>query len=248
MATIEEKLLGFQIVRELNTIQESTLSIAGKMKAVKDPKEAEAVKAEAGKILDRTEAKLGILSNFLSKYPGGPKTLARAYQDIGVTPKQITDEMANLGTVAAISKESLAQNADVVETGTTMHDSVEAHIPVIVDPETHYGPIQMHVACWDLVSALALTLMGLSPGNGGPLPKDSTEKRKDRARGYLKTFSRAEKYLDDSAEAVGLKNAATMVGGVLDTATTLEQLTGLGVAVDALVPRVPLVRRGWQYD
>ena len=252
MATVEEQLVGFQVVRALNQVQASMLDLAGKLKAAKDDLEAGKLKEESTRTLDHLEAKLGNVAAFLSKYPGGASGLAKSYQAMGVTPKQVKDEMANLVSVRGSAKQALdaagTGKDDVVSAGNGLHDGVEGHITEIMDVELHFEPIQMHVACWDLVNVMAITLKGLSHGTGKPLAGDSVEKRKKSVLMHLKTFSRAEKYLDDTEEAIDLQMAVDTVGSVIHTATTTGQLSALGDSVDAAVPRAPLLRRVWQYD
>lgn len=251
MATIEEQLVAYQIVRSLNGVHTVTLDLAGKMRTAKDDAEAANIKVRAERVITVNEERLTKTREFTEKYPGGPQTLAKGYQWLGVTPKQVSDELDNLVSVKDAAKHALANSnadkEDIVTIGGQIHSGVVGHLPAVVDDELHIEPIQMHVAAWDLVNVIAITLQGLSHGTGNPIAEDSTEKRKRAVERHLKTFGRVEKYLGDSTEEAAFRNAIATVTAALAGSNSTEQLTSLGVVVDAMVPRVPLIRRVWQY-
>lgn len=252
MATIEEQFVGYQIVKRLNQVQEATLSVAGKLKAAKGDLEADSIKQEAAGVVDQNAAILSKVTDFIAKYPGGASALAKGYQAMGVTAKQVSDEKANLVTAqesakSALSAASAGKDA-AAAIGNDMNGSVAGHITEIVDFELHFELIQMHCCCWDLVNVMAIVLQGINPGSGKPLENDSVDLRKAIIRRHLKTFSRASPYLDYSDEAVSFVDAVKIVTDMLDTCNTVEKLSVVGELVDVRVPRLPLVRRLWQYD
>lgn len=250
MATVEEQLVGFQVVRELNRVQKLTLTAAGALKVSKDDEEAKRLKGEVGVAIAGNEAKIGTLKTFLAAYKGGQSALAKGYQAIGVTPKQVSDELENLETVQAATKQGLQAAKDekdaIVSVGNQMHSGVAGHVTEIADEELHYQPIQMQVSCWDLVNVMALVLQGIHPGTGAKLKYTTVDKRKWAVARHMKTFDRAKKYLDDSKESESFTKAVQQMKDSLASCKTLDELATLGEAVDALVPRAPLLRRSWQ--
>jgi len=252
MATIEEQLIGFQVVRTLNNVQNSTLAMAGRLSAAKDEKEAIAEKEQAIAVSSINEKILTRLNDFLNNYPGGEQKLVRSYQAMGVTARQVRDETDNMVSIQASAKEALANakvtQKDISAIGNQAHEAVEGHISEIADVELHYEHIQMHVCCWDLVNVVAITLQGVSQGSGKPLENDSVETRKAIVARHMLTFSRSKKYLNANDEdAVNFAHTMDIVKDSIDGCTTLEQLNSLGKLVDVRVSRAPLIRRAWQY-
>lgn len=252
MATIEEQLIGFQVVRTLNNVQNSTLAIAGRLSTAKDDKEATAEKEQAIAIMNINEKLLTRLNDFLNNYPGGEQKLVRSYQAMNVTAKQVRDETDNMVSVQTSTKQALEETSatkeDIAAIGSQAHEAVEGHISEIADVELHFEHIQMHVCCWDLVNVVAITLQGISQGSGKSLEKDSVETRKAIVARHMLTFSRSKKYLNANDEdAVNFSYTMDIVKDSIDGCTTLEQLNSLGKLVDVRVPRAPLIRRTWQY-
>lgn len=251
MATIVEQLIGFQVIRELNRAQKATLSVAGRLQLSADDLTADAEKEYAKASLAITQKRVDAVKEFCDNYPGGASALTRAYQAFDVTPKQIADDISNLKATAVTTIEALDAalpgKDSAVTIGTQAHDAVQGNVTEIMDPEEHFEMIQMHCACWDLVNVIAITLQGINHGTGAALDPDSVDIRKKIVQMHLKTFGRASSYLDDSQEAMNMLDAVYRVNEFIDGCKELEQLRKLGAEVDMLVPRIPLIRRRWQY-
>ena len=251
MATIVEQLIGFQVIREINRAEKSTLHIAGLLKTAPDDLEADTVKAAATASLASTQKKMDAVKEFCDNYPGGSAALTRAYQAFGVTPKQVADGIDNLRSISVTTREALAVaesgKDSAVTIGNQAHDAIEENVTEIMDPEEHFEMIQMHCACWDLVNVIAISLQGINHGTGAVLEPDSVDIRKKMVQMHMKTFGRASAYLDDSREAIDMLDAFWIVKEEIDGCKELEQLRKLGTQIDMLVPRIPLIRRRWQY-
>lgn len=255
MATVEEQLVGYQVVRALNRAQRATLDLAGRLQTAKDDKEAAEIVTSGQRIMDMTETELGKVSTFISGYPGGVAALAKSYLAVDVNPKQVADELTNLTTVKDSAKQALSQasgnTSDAASIGAQIHAEVEGHITEIMDDEIHFEPIQMQVVVWDLVNVIAMCLQGINHGNGKPMDNDSVETRRNAVARHLKTFGRCRKYLDDSEDSLKYEDAVDAIQMVLTNTgpkITTEQMTSLGEMLDAMVPRIPLLRRAWQYS
>lgn len=250
MATVEERLIAFQVVRRINALERSLLAVAGDMKLVTD-ENLEEMKENAYRVAAINEKSMNALKSFLANYPRDQQTLARGYQWIGVTPKQVSDAMTNLETGNKAFKQALeagvSDKDQMAQLGNQVHSGVESHVTEVADVEAHYRDIHMHCAAWDLVCATALVLQGLNSGTGEPLAGDSVDTRRRAAEQHRETFWRIDRYLDLSVASNNLVNAMEIVGDQLGTLETLDECRVLGQWIDSEVPRIPLVRRHWQY-
>lgn len=249
MATVEEKLIGFQLVRNTNRMTRNTLQMTSTLKGYNSSfKTVEGIR-ETVQLAHAFVANVSYKQEqFLLRYPDQDE-VSRALSLHKTVRKQIEDDGLNLKAVNLSIKQAAEAAKSLQElslAGDQALSQIEENTTEIVSYIDHYQPIHMLTAAWDLVCASAIALQGRTAGSNKTFA--SFEAQKDRVEKYLTTFFRQIVFVkEDNAFTRTLVEAMRLLERELPRVTSTGQAATLGEQVDGMVPRIPLVRRWWQY-
>lgn len=247
MATVEERLIGFQLVRSTNRMTRNTLELSAVLKGFNKWKTVESVRETVNLAEQFVTSETAKIEQFLSRYPDA-KQVDRGLSYHNTVKRQIEDDKVNLREVNTTAKQAaeLAASMENLSTvGNALLSSVQENTTEIVTYEDHFKDIHLYVSIWDLVNATAIVLQGKTHGTGKPI--ETLEERIQRAAAHVQTFFRLSPLVEDSASKQAMITAMREVESQLSRARTVEQTDRLGADVDLAVPRLPLLRRWWQY-
>lgn len=247
MATVEERLIGFQLVRSTNRMTRNTLELSAVLKGFNKWKTVESVRETVNLAEQFVTSETAKIEQFLSRYPDA-KQVERGLAYHNTVKQQIEDDKANLRSVNTAAKQASAlavSMESMAPLGDDLLANLQENTTEIVTYKDHYEDIHLYTTVWDLVNAAAIVLQGQTHGTGKPIA--TTAERTARAAAHVQTFFRLLPLVPDLGRLTAMQTAmneiATQVAGVKND----QQADRLGADTDALVPRAPLLRRWWQY-
>jgi len=247
VSTIEERLIGYQLVLNTNRKLRNTLELSVVLKGLSRWQTVEAIQETANLAYGFVTKQSKLLTEFLLRYPDQAQ-IQKALNLHATARLQVEADDTNLVTVnTSIRDESLqAKNMQQLKTlGNASLSAIEENTTELVTYKDHFEDIHYYTSCWDLVNACAIVLQGRTHGTGKAI--DTLDERKTRAAAHVQTFFRLAPLTTDWGRLSDMRMALREVDGQLASVTGTVQADTLGADVDGLVPRAPLLRRWWQY-
>ena len=268
MSEREDILIGFQVIEKTNMGNDSTDNAAWYMQNKRphsddalvmwsdeetptsrpaEPEDIKQLTEVTSKIIDlEVETRL---EKFLERY-NNPSAVARGLQHFNTRRQDVTRDTSevklhktSVRNVNALihDHKGLRANGELLS---LYKETVELHVLGSV-----HLPREQHIITvyQDVLNAVSLELQGLCSYNGELRYPEFTE-RKELALSRLSLTDAIYKDLPSTAETRGFRVAQLAAQGAIIEASTIQDLTTIGLDLVTKVPQLPLLRRWWNFN